>query len=293
MANPIVQQINAELETLQNELTQFKSSVAYLNGAKAHVKEAVASVNHAEAHFNKKIEELKNTYNAFIKLTEEVNRIVSKIDTINFPERLDGIENTISETIAILNDTKKSTLDELKKASQIIVKADFDGRFKKLQNAVDSSVSANVEVAKTIEKQKLPEKIDEFILSVNKKLYTSFSELQKNSKQFASETAKSILSLNIPVRMDKLDANIAGILSAIQNVQSRIESVDRNMADKLKETNEKQAATLKSLEDKINQNNATMQSQMVALAKKQQTNAYITWAIVILGTLAISILGKF
>jgi len=70
-------------------------------------------------------------------------------------------------------------------------------------------------------------------------------------------------------------------------------SVERNIADKLKETNEKQAATLHSLEDKINQSNAAMQSQLAALAKKQQTNAYITWAIVILGTLAISILGKF
>jgi len=160
MANPIVQQINAELESLQKELTQFKSSVEYLNGAKAHVKEAVASVNHAEAHFTKKIEELKNTYTAFIELTAAVSGVISKIDSVNFPERLDGIENTVKETIAILNETRKSTLDELNKASQIIVKADFDGRFKNLQNAVDSSVSANVEVARTIEKQKLAHKIE-------------------------------------------------------------------------------------------------------------------------------------
>lgn len=293
MANPIVQQINTELESLQKELEQFKSKVEYLNVAESHVKKAVQTVNHAEAHFNKKVEELKNTYDSFIKLTESVSKVISKIDTINFPERLDNIEKTVKETIAYLNETRKATLDELQKASEIIVKADFDGRFKKLQNTIEASVISNEALAKTIEKQKLPEKIDGFEKSVNKKLETSFSELQKNTKQIATETAKTILDLNLPVRIDKLDANIAGILSAIQNVQGRIESVERNISDKLKEAAEKQAISIAKFQEKIKQSISTVQTEMFSYAKKQQTNTYITWIIIAIGFIIISILIKF
>lgn len=293
MANPIVQQINAELESLQKELEQFKTTVEYLNVAESHVKKAVKTVNHAEAHFNKKVEELKNTYYSFIKLTDSVSKVISKIDTINFPERLDNIETNINKTITYLNETRKDSLDELRKASEIIVKADFDGRFKKLQNTIEVSVKSNEALAKTIENQKLPEKIDGFEKSVNKKLETSFSDLQKNTKQIATETAKTLLDLNLPVRMDKLDANIAGILSAIQNVQGRIESVERNISDKLKESAEKQVASITNFHEKVNQSISDVQNEIVSYAMKQKTNTYITWGLFAIGFIVISILIKF
>lgn len=289
MANPIVQQINAELESLQKELEQFKSTVEYLNLAESHVKKAVQTVNHAESHFNKKVDELKNTYDSFIKLTDSVSKVISKIDTVNFPERLDKIEKTVKETITYLNETRKATLDELQKASEIIVKADFDGRFKKLQNSIETSVGSNEALANTIEGQKLPEKIDGFEKSVNKKLETSFTELQKNTKQIATETAKSIHDLNLPVRMDKLDANIAGILSSIQNVQGRIESVERNISDKLKEATEKQVTSISNFQEKVNQSFSTIQSEMISNSKKQQINTYITWALIGIGFIVILI----
>ena len=293
MANPIVQQINAELESLQKELEQFKSTVEYLNVAESHVKKAVQTVNHAEAHFNKRVEELKNTYDSFIKLTDSVSKVISKIDTVNFPERLDNIEKTVKETIAYLNETRKATLEELQKASEIIVEADFDGRFKKLQNSIEYSVGSNQALANTIERQKLPEKIDGFEKSVSKKLETSFSDLQKNTKLIATETAKTILDLNLPFRMDKLDANIAGILSAIQNVQGRIESVERNISDKIKEAAEKQAISITTFQEKINQSISSIQKEISTNAKKQQTNVYVTWTIIVIGFIVISILIKF
>lgn len=292
MANPIVQQISAELETLQKELRQFKSTVEYLNGAKSHVKEAVQSVNHAEAHFNKKVEELKNTYTAFIKLSDAVTNLVLKIDTVNFPERLESIEKTVKETITYLNETRKATLEELQKASEIITKSDFDGRFKKLQGSIDSSVKSNEELANSIEKQKLPEKIDGFEKNINKKLDTSLVDLQKNTKQIASETAKSIHDLNLPIRMDKLDANISGILSAIQNVQGRIESVERNIGDKLKDASEKQVSTFSSFQEKIMQSLLTFEQEAKDKAKKQQINTYITWALIVIGIVGIILTCK-
>lgn len=292
MANPIVHQINAELESLQRELEQFRSTVDYLNAAEGHVKKAVQTVHQSEAHFKQKVEELKATYDSFVKLTDAVSKVVGKIDTINFPERLDKIEKTVKETIAYLNETRKATLEELQKASEIIVKADFDGRFKKLQSTIEASVKSNEALANTIEKQKLPEKIDSFEKSVTNKLELSFADLQKNTKQIAAETAKSIHDLNLPVRMDKLDANIAGILSAIQNVQGRIESVERNVGDKLKEVSEKNATLVTNLQEKMNLSLSEIQREIISKSKKQQTNTYITWAFVAIGFIVLSILIK-
>ena len=289
MANPIIQQINDELNALQKELEQFKSTVEYLNGAKSVVKDAVIKVNHTEAHFNQKVEELKNTYTAFIKLTDSVSAAVSKIDTINFPERLDSIEKTVKETITYLNETRKATLEELQKASEIITRADFDGRFKKLQNSIDTSVKSNDELAKSIEKQKLPEKIDGFEKNITKILDNSLAELQKNTKQIAVETAKSIHDLNLPIRMDKLDANITVILTAIQNVQSRIESVERYIGEKLKDATDKQTSTLSLFQDKILQSITALNQEIKTTTKTQRTNMYITWALIIIGIVSIII----
>lgn len=292
MANPIVQQITAELETLQKELGQFKATVEYLNGAKTHVSEAVQTVNQAETNFKIKIEELKNTYNSIISLSDSVTQIIAKIDTINFPERLDNIEKSVKETIANLNETKNVTIGELQKASEIITKADFDGRFTKLQDAIEISVSTNEALANSIEKQNLPGKIDDFGKNINNKLEASIVDLKNRTNQIAAETAKSIHDLNLPIRIDKLDATISGILAAIQNVQGRIESFERNIGDKLNEANENQSATLSNFQEKVIQNLSDTKKELNISAKRQQKNTYITWILIIIGIIAISLLIK-
>jgi ABC-type transporter Mla subunit MlaD len=271
MANPIVQQINTELEALKNKLSEFKSTVTYLNNAKENVNGAIETLNGSEKHFDKKVEELKSTYNSFIKLTDTVSEVISKIDKINFPERLDSIEATVQETIKQLDDIKKETLEELQKASEAISKADFDGKFDNLQKEISVSVKSNNELSEAIEKQKLGEKIEEFERLISKRIHESYKEVTKNTNEIATNTAKTIQDLNLPIRIDKLDANISGILTAIQNVQGRLDIVERNIGDKLKDTADKQAVLLSDLS-----------KGLAAIAKKQQTNTYITWAIIII-----------
>ena len=282
MANPIVQQINTELEALKNKLSEFKSTVTYLNKAKENVTGAIETLNSSEKHFDKKVEELKSTYNSFIKLTDTVSAVISKIDTINFPERLDSIEASVQETIKQLDDIKKETLEELQKASAAISKADFDGKFDNLQKEISVSVKSNNELSEAIEKQKLGEKIEEFERLISKRIHESYKEVTKNTNEIATNTAKIIQDLNLPIRIDKLDANISGILTAVQNVQGRLDIVERNIGDKLKDTVDKQAGLLSDLRKDMN-----------AVAKKQQTNTYITWGIIIIVmTLVILILKK-
>jgi hypothetical protein len=282
MANPIVQQINTELEALKNKLGEFKSTVTYLNSAKDNVVVAIDSLNNSEKHFDKKIEELKNTYNSFIKLTDSVAVVIAKIETINFPERLDSIEATVQETIIQLNVIKIETLEELQKASEAISKADFEGKFDNLQKEISVSVKSNNELSEAIEKQKLGEKIEEFERLISKRIHESYKEVTKNTNQIATDTAKNIHDLNLPIRIDKLDANISGILTAIQNVQGRLDNVERNISYQIKDSADQQAYLL-----------SNFKKGLELISKKQQTNTQITWAIIIMTCLFSLVILKY
>jgi hypothetical protein len=299
MANPIVQQINAELTELQKELAKFKDTVDYLNGAKAAVKDAVVKVNHSEAHFNKKVEELKSTYNSVIGLRDSVSSVVNKLDTINFPERLDNIEKTIKLTIVSLDETKKQTIEEVQKASETIIKADFDKKFNELRDVVNEAVKSSDKLAVTIEKQQLGEKVTEFEKSVSKRIQESYKEIEKNTKQISAESAKSISDLNLPIRIDKLDANIAGILTAIQNIQGRLDLVERNFSDRLKEIADKQNSNIIELRKEIiSQIQATctkidtMQVKLLEIQRTQNVKSFITWILISAGFVAFVVLTK-
>jgi ABC-type transporter Mla subunit MlaD len=251
MANAVVQQINAEMEELQKQLSQFKSSVEYLNNAKSQVSKAVDAVNKAEDNFIQRVKELKDTYHSFIQLSDAVWAVIQKIDTVNFPERLDNLQATVKETIKNLNEIKEATITEVQKAANAITKADFDGKFSSLQKGLDTSVKSNEQLADGIQKMKLPEKIDEFEKSINKRLSESYKEIERNTKQIADDTSKAIMDLNLPIRIDKLDANIAGISSAIQNVQGRLDLLESNVKDRLREASDRQSHALSSFQDKL------------------------------------------
>jgi hypothetical protein len=300
MANPIVQQINAELSELQKELAKFKDTVDYLNGAKTAVKDAVVKVNHSEDHFNKKVEELKSTYNSIIGLSESVSSVMKKLDTINFPERLDNIEKTVKLTIVSLDETKKQTIDEVQKASETIIKVDFDKKFNELRDVVNEAVKSSDKLSSTIEKQQLGEKVTEFEKGVSKRIQESYKEIEKNTKQISNDSAKAISDLNLPIRIDKLDANIAGILSAIQNLQGRLDLVERNFSDKLKDSSNRQISAIQELKNVLftklqNTNDSInmMSKNLKEFEKRAKLNTFITWILLlIIGAIAFKIWRK-
>jgi hypothetical protein len=122
---------------------------------------------------------------------------------------------------------------------------------------------------------KIPEKIDEFEKSVTKRISESYKEIEKNTRQIADETSKAILNLNLPIRIDKLDANIAGISSAVQNVQGRLDNIERSIIEKINDATEKQMSALSAIQEKVVADNAKTR-------KVSQTSFIITWIIIIL-----------
>jgi uncharacterized coiled-coil protein SlyX len=289
MANPIVQQINAELAELQKELAKFKDTVDYLNGAKSAVKDAVVKVNHSEAHFNKKVEELKSTYNSIIGLSESVSSVMNKLDTINFPERLNHIEKTVRETILYLHDIKEATLDELREASIIISKVDFEGRFQKLQKTIDSSVTSNQNLANAIINLKVSEKINAFEKSINNTLDENILAIQKTNKQSHKENIKTITDLNLSEKFDKIEAKIPRILSAIQDMHTRIDQISEMLDSKIHETLSVYEVNMTSSQEKIHQTLNHIVKEFESSRRKQLKLNYVTWVIIAVCTAIIVI----
>ena len=235
MANSIILEINKELESLKGQINRFIDTVSYLNEAKNNVTNAVDSLNTSEQFFNTKVIELKSTYDSFKSLSDTINNLISKLDSVNFPLRLDNIESNIQNTLLILNETKESTLVELRNASEVIIKVDFDGKFNDLQTIINNSIKSNIDVAKSIKDEKISQKIQEFELSINKRIHESLKDVQRNNEENLNKNTKNITDLNLPLRIDKLDLNIAGIINSIQNIQGRVDLLESNLNNKFNE----------------------------------------------------------
>jgi hypothetical protein len=114
----------------------------------------------------------------------------------------------------------------------------------------------------------------------NKKLQKNTSEIQQQVKAEQEALAKlkdtvqafheRVEKINFPERLDKLDANVAGIMAAVQSVQSRLDIIERNVADRLKE-----------IADRHKESHVSLQTKVEGLSKKQQILTYVTWGLIL------------
>ena len=136
----------------------------------------------------------------------------------------------------------------------------------------------------------------------NKKLQKTTEEIQKQVKleqealDKLRETIKSfhdrIEKINFPERLDKLDANVAGIIAGIHSVLSRIEGLERNITDRLRDILDYQKEARFTLQSELEQSKTALQTAVDTAAKKQQTLTYITWALVAVAIIITFVLKK-
>lgn len=141
------------------------------------------------------------------------------------------------------------------------------------------------------------------IADENHKLEKTTSEIQKQVKleQDALAALKDKIQafhdkverINFPERLDKVDANVAGIMAAVQSIQSRLDTVERNLSDKLKEIRSEVKETRDDINSKVKQSfsdltNRQLESQKAIEdsinlnAKKQKLFSYLTWGLIII-----------
>ena len=159
----------------------------------------------------------------------------------------------VTEMVRSIPEKHVELLDQLKKADEELkqhLKEDFTFRLESLTK-------------EHVKLHKETEAIQEMASGQLKHL----EEALKAVKGFHDKVDR----INFPERLDKLDANVAGIMAAVQSVQSRIDSAERNIADRVKD-----------LIDYHKESRAINEKLLGRLS----VLAYITWGLVILAILS-------
>ena len=128
---------------------------------------------------------------------------------------------------------------------------------------------------------------------MNAKIKESYKEIEQNTNKIAKDSAKSITDLNLPTKIDKLDANIAGISVSTENLQGRLDLLERNLNDKFKDSNEKLNSEFINLGKSINEKtdqvvNAinTLEKKIIKFENNLNNKFTITWVLLVITFLA-------
>jgi len=79
-----------------------------------------------------------------------------------------------------------------------------------------------------------------------------------------------LLHISFPDRLDKLDNNVSAVTLAVQSLQHRIENLERNIVDRMKEGADQQKQSQIALQQHFDQR-----------LKKNAIGTYINWALIV------------
>lgn len=267
MANAILNKLAEELNELEKELQDFKQAVSYLRDAKLNVERAVEAVNSAESYHLENLKTIQETHRKFDSLGNLVEKLDVEIKSVDFPKRLHTIELKLSEVISNIESTTKSTLIEVQKASESIVNADFNGRFLKMEDLLNSNASKN----QTHLEQALNATSDNV-----EKFKGSIRNMHNEMQSRFNEQIKEFQSLNIAERFERLQSLVTGLLSVVNSTQERIGNLERNFMDRLEK-----------IQSVLEQNQALILQNVLASEKRVKSLIYVTW---MLGVIAVIVI---
>ena len=280
------------MNTIEKSLTEIQKNLEKLESARTQVLDVTKSskeISELMIDLVKNIKEVQviisGESDSFIKgfvknekkVDDAVKGIIDKwqLSVSSLDKSLNSFTNQISEKINQSGDNITF------KTNSFLEKQDaaFNANISNLENsnkALNEFKKSLIEFDFYEQVKPIELKIEEFERLVSKRIHESYKETTRNTNQIATDTLKAIQDLNLPTRLDKLDANISGIPTIIQNVQSSLDNIETTIGDKLKDSSDKQAVFLSAFEKKLE-----------TIAKKQQTNTYITWVIIIIATITI------
>jgi len=216
-------------------------------------------------------------------------------------EKLESARNQVLDVTKSSKEISVLMIDLVKniKEVQVIISGESDSFIKgfvKNEKKVDAAVNGVIDKWQSsissfdkslntfLEKQKTTfntniSNIESFDNSLNEfknslikfDFYSQIKPVESKIEEFEKTVSKKIQEINLPVRIDNLSTNLTGILTVIKIVQGRLTDVESKIDSKLKEIVDNQTEFISDLSKELS-----------AVTKKQQTNSYITWAIIII-----------
>lgn len=100
-------------------------------------------------------------------------------------------------------------------------------------------------------------------------------------RQDIQALGEKIRQVNFPERLDKLDASVTGIMTAVQAVQNRMETVDRNISDRIRDLQDYQKETRSAMLASLEQTKSNLQEAQQKATQQLKIQHYITWGLML------------
>ncbi len=238
----------------------------------------------------------------FRELAKKTESLVSKIDQINFPERLDDLEKSIGDTFLEILEYNKEVNKQAEELIAEINKINFSDLFNSLKetiaetvttitgvnnnfiseisNHLNALIAQSDNLTKSIIEIEIPDRFEK-LSSLIEKSIVEIKETNFKTQSKVETLTNEIKDINIQHRLDKLDATIAGITQSIQSVLQRFESLERN----LKEGQQNKANEVLNLINSIEIRNKEFANQLsekttkslIETLEKNQKEAVVNW----------------
>jgi hypothetical protein len=191
-------------------------------------------------------------------LHRELDKLSPAIEHVHTAQKIaETVKDIPSKHLELIKSVKKTDED---------FKTDLSEQLKKEASKITVEVNHIIQSFKDTQGMLKAEIID-------------LDKLKKTIKDFHVE----IMRINFPERLDKIDANVAGIMSAVQAIQGRLDIVERNLNDRITDNTDFQKNMNQAIQNEMDKATKRQENNN----KKQQTNTYITWALIIFATIAI------
>jgi chromosome segregation ATPase len=170
------------------------------------------------------------------------------------------------KVISIVQAIPQKHLDLLEK----IMKTDSE-----FKNALKKAFEEEVKIisAETKKLQETTTKIQEEVKAEQKAL----ASLGETVRSFHERVEK----INFPERLDKLDANVAGIMAAVQSVQSRLDGVERNLTDRMKDMTDYLKESVTGMYSSMEQAKTSIKEGIEIASKRNRVLSYVTWGVIV------------
>lgn len=108
-----------------------------------------------------------------------------------------------------------------------------------------------------------------------------------NLRDVIQKFYERIEKIDFPARLDKLDANVASVVSAIQASQNRIESLDRNISARIDSISNELKVGIKGIETTLAQSAIELNAKIDKNDKKYVVYNFITWGLIIISVVVL------
>jgi hypothetical protein len=230
------------MNTIEKSLTEIQKNLEKLESARNQVLDVTKS--------SKEISELMID---LVKSIKEVQVIISG-ESDSFIKGFVKNEKKVDDAVKAIIDKWQFSISSFDKSLNM---------FLEKQNTANNNNISNIE--------SFDNSLNEFKNSLIKfDFYSQIKPVESKIEEFEKTISKKIQEINLPVRIDNLNANISAILLVIKIVQGRISDIESKIDSNILELAIKQT-------DLINE----LRKDIQAEAKKQHKYIFITWCIIL------------